>query len=31
MTSLMPRRMSQMLAGHAVAKPMTMPICIKNQ
>ena len=29
--SLMPRRMSHTLAGHAVAKPMIMPICMRNQ
>ncbi len=29
--SLMPRRMSQTLAGQAVAKPIIMPICISNQ
>ena len=31
MASLMPRRMSHTLAGHDVAKPMTMPICMKSQ
>ena len=31
MASLMPRRMSQIFAGHAMANPMIMPICIRNQ
>lgn len=31
MASLMPRRMSQTLVGHAVAKPMTMPTCMSSQ
>lgn len=31
MVSLMPRRMSHTLAGHAVANPRIMPSCIMNQ
>jgi hypothetical protein len=30
MASLMPRRISQVLTGQAVKKPMIIPICIKN-
>ena len=29
--SLMPRRISHTLAGHAVANPMIMPTCMRNQ
>lgn len=29
--SFQPTRMSQVFTGHAVKKPMTMPICIMNQ
>jgi len=31
MASLVPRRISQTFAGHDVAKPMHMPICMRNQ
>ena len=31
MASLMPRLMSQTFAGHEVAKPMIMPIYMRNQ
>ena len=29
--SLMPRRMSQTFVGHAVANPIAIPTCIRNQ